>query len=395
MKITLVISHLSIYGGGGKFIMDYANRFTERGHSVTIVAININKNNYKFNEKVNLIELGGSLPTNPLFWFKFKKMKRKYLQAIDKLESDIIVNIHFPTNYFLSKTDKNNKIKYVNYCLEPYRYFHDREFYSRAPIFLKLVSLFLRLGYKRYDIIGMRSATEIIYISKFTGKRIKEWYGRNGILHYIGVDTSKKLENDIDFDLRKKLHIGANIPIIFTLGLSTHLKGANELINIFKKILTKKPETILLIGGRPAKRNEKIVRNLIKKLKIPREKVILYGFIEENLINHFYAQSTITFYTAIDESFGLIPLESMLNGTPVIAFEGGPSETVIDGKTGFVINSNDLTNFSQKALLLLKDKELSKKFSIRGIEHVKQNFSIEKGISSLETIFQNIIKKYP
>jgi glycosyltransferase involved in cell wall biosynthesis len=239
----------------------------------------------------------------------------------------------------------------------------------------------------------MRSATEIIYISKFTGIRIKEWYGRNGILHYIGVETDKKLEKDIDFDLREQLNLAANIPIIFTLGLSTHLKGAIELMTIFKRILLKKPETILLIGGRPAKGNERIIKKFIKKLKIPKESVILYGFIEENLIDYFYTQSSLTFYTAIDESFGLIPLESMLNGTPVVTFEGGPSETVIDGKTGFVINSNEINNFSQKALALLEDKELNKQFSQNGIEHVKQNFSIEKGISSLEEIMQNIIDK--
>ena len=45
------------------------------------------------------------------------------------------------------------------------------------------------------------------------------------------------------------------------------------------------------------------------------------------------------FYTAIDEPFGLIPLESMNYGIPVIAFEGGPSETIIDGLAGYLIKS--------------------------------------------------------
>ncbi|MFX1454505.1 MAG: glycosyltransferase family 4 protein [Promethearchaeota archaeon] len=390
MKITIVISHLSIYGGGGKFIMDYANRLSESGHSITIVAININKINYHFDERVNLIELGGPLPKNPLFWLEFNKMKRKYIQAINKLESDIILNIHFPTNYFLSNIGKK---KYIHYCLEPYRFFHDKKFYSSAPFSLKLISLFLRTFFKRYDVIGMRSATEIIYISKFTGIRIKEWYGRDGILHYIGVETERELNENPDFNLRKSLNLEPNIPIIFTLGLSTHLKGAKELITIFKRIHLKKPETVLLIGGRSTKGNEKTIKKLTKELNIPAENLILYGFIEDDLINHFYSQSTLTFYTAIDESFGLIPLESMINGTPVIAFEGGPSETIVDGKTGFVINNDDIKSFSEKALLLIQDEEMNKLFSINGIEHVKQNFSLKKGISSLETILQKILEK--
>lgn len=390
MKIIIVISHLSIYGGGGKFIMDYANRLSEIGHSITIIAININKNNYKFNKKVNLIELGGPLPKNPLFWLEFNKIKRKYIQVINDLESDIILNVHFPTNYFLSKIKKKN---FVHYCLEPYRFFHDKRFYSTAPFSLKLISLVLRTFFKRYDIIGMRSATEIIYISRFTGTRIKEWYGREGILHYIGVETERELKKDLEFDLRKSLKLKPDTPIIFTLGLSTHLKGANELITIFKRVHSIEPETVLLIGGRPAKSNEKVIKKLVKELNIPAESIILYGFIEDDLINNFYSQSTLTFYTAIDESFGLIPLESMINGTPVIAFEGGPSETIVDEKTGFVIKTDDIKSFSEKALLLIQDKEMNKHFSLNAIEHVKQNFSIRKGISSLETILQNFLEK--
>ncbi|MFW9971848.1 MAG: glycosyltransferase family 4 protein [Candidatus Odinarchaeota archaeon] len=391
MKIVIVISHLSIYGGGGKFIMDYTNQLSERGHDISVIAVNIDKSNYRFAERVNLIELGGPVPKNPLYWLEFNRIQKKYLRVLNKMESDLIVNLHFPTNYFLSRLKKTNKINYVHYCLEPYRLFHDKLFYSRAPILLKIISLILRIFFKKYDIIGMRSATEIIYISKFTGKRIKEWYGRNGILHYIGIN--KEIEEHKNFDLREKLELKAEVPIIFTLGLSTHLKGAKELIYIFEKVIRIIPEAILLIGGRPSKSNIKIITKSMKKLKIPKQNVIFYGFVEEYLINNFYKQSTLTFYTAIEESYGLIPLESMLNGTPVIAFEGGPSETILDGETGYIIKTNDLDSFAQKAITLIKNKELSKEFSLRGKEHVINNFSMENSISSLEEIFQKIINK--
>lgn len=393
MKIVIVISHLSIYGGGGKFIMDYANQLSDRGYNISVVAVNIDKNNYKFTNKVNLVEIGGPVPKNPLYWLEFNRIKKKYLRIINDMECDLIVNLHFPTNYYLSKLKETSKRKFVHYCLEPYRLFHDKTFYSRAPISLKLISFILRIFFKRYDIIGMRSATEIIYISKFTGRRIKEWYGRNGILHYIGIKINKEIEVNKNFDLRKELGLRADIPIIFTLGLSTHLKGAKELTYIFKGVIRKIPEAILLIGGRPARSCKKIIIKAMKKLNIPKQNVIFYGFIEENLINDFYKQSTLTFYTAIEESYGLIPLESMLNGTPVIAFEGGPSETILDGQTGYIIKTNNLKSFTQKAITLIKNKELNKEFSIRGKEHVINNFSMENSISSLEEIFQKIINK--
>ncbi len=52
---------------------------------------------------------------------------------------------------------------------------------------------------------------------------------------------------------------------------------------------------------------------------------------------------------AIDESYGLIPLESMKNGTPIIAFKGGPSETILDGQTGYLIKNYNFNDFVKKS----------------------------------------------
>lgn len=393
MKIAFVASHLTIYGGGGKFLVDYANKFCEIGHSVTIIAQKINKKMYKFKKKVSLKEVGGPLPSNPLFWLEFNKIKRNYLRIINQLDCDLFISLHFPTGYFCSNMEKRKKKKHIYLCLEPYRYFHDKRYYSSAPFLMRIISVFLRIFFKKYDMIGARSAAKMICISNFTRMRAKEWYGKESIVHYIGIEVNDKNDNVSDYDLRKDLMLKRNTPIIFTLGLSAHLKGAKELIYIFKRILKKKPETILLIGGLLTKGNKKIIKNLIKKLKIPDRNVILYGFIDGKFLNSFYAQSTVTYYTAIDESFGLIPLESMKNGTPVIAFEGGPSETIVDGKTGYIIKTNNFDDFAQKTLMLMEEEKLYEQFSESGKEHIRQNFSLEKRFSSLETILQEIIKE--
>ncbi|MFW9896174.1 MAG: glycosyltransferase family 4 protein [Candidatus Thorarchaeota archaeon] len=393
MKITFVASHLTIYGGGGKFLLDYANILCENGHNITIIAQKINNEMYRFSKNISLIEVGGPLPSNPLFWFEFNKIKRRYLKVINQLECDIFVSLHFPTGYFCSKMDKRKKVKVLYFCLEPYRYFHDKRYYSSAPFFMRIISIFLRIFFKKFDIIGAKSADKMICISKFTRMRAKKWYGKESIVHYIGIEVDDKNHINNSFDLRKDLMLKRNTPIIFTLGLTANLKGAKELLYIFNKILKKKSETILLIGGKISKGNEKIIKKIIKKLKIPNRNVILYGFIDDKILNSIYAQSTLTYYTAIDESFGLIPLESMKNGTPVIAFEGGPSETIIDGKTGYIIKTNDLKDFAKKTLILIEEEDLCEQFSESGINHVRENFNLAKTVSSLENILINILKE--
>jgi len=433
MKIIFVTTYLDHFGGGGKFLMDYANKLCSNGHEISIVAQSINNLNYKFHKKISIINLGGPVPSNPLHWLKLKKIKTNYLNILNKLDFDIVMSTTFPVNYFCANIKKSkDKIKHVLYCHEPHRFFHDKEFYSNTPYFsfilnwmdekllknqitkkkyfllndfiLKndsiriiincFLSWLIRALFKKYDLLGTLLTDEIISNSKFTKKRVKQIYGRSSYLCYpiVNMDTNhNKSEN---FELRQELMVNKDTPIIFTLGLTHHMKGAEELIIIFQKILTKIPSSILLIGGWIEKKNHLLIKDQMEKLKIPKNNVFFYGFIKKELLNDFYAQSTLTFYTALDEPFGIIPIESMKNGTPVIAFNrGGPSETILDGKTGFLIKNKDYQEFAQKSIQLITDKMLYEKFSTNAKQYVKKKYNFEENVSNFTIILKRIISK--
>jgi glycosyltransferase involved in cell wall biosynthesis len=390
MKITFVTSHLTIFGGGGKFLMDYANALNKRGHEINIITQRINQEIYTFDQNINLIEIGHLLPSNPLFWLRFRSLKKKYEKTLENINSNLIISLNFPVNYFCSKINKNPDVKHVYYCLEPYRYFHDKKFYSSAPFLLKIYSGILRFMYKKYDIKAVQTADNIISISNFIKKKVKEAYNRDSYVHYIGV----KIEAHHIISTKLKSSsiqiIDEKSPFIFILGLSHHMKGAKELILIFYKILKYVPELTLIIGGFIKKENKKSIIRYMKKLKIPQEKVMFYGFIKRKSLKTFYEKSILTFFTAIDESYGLIPLESMAAGTPVITFEGGPSETILNEKNGFIIKSYDINNFTQKALKLLNDNLLYEKFCENAKKHVEDNFSFKKSVLEFDELLNKI-----
>ncbi|MFX1392240.1 MAG: glycosyltransferase family 4 protein [Promethearchaeota archaeon] len=390
MKITFITTHLTEITGAKNVVLDYANAFNERGHDVTIVAQRIDHNNFQFNKSISLIEIRDKLPSNPFYWIRFKIIKKKYLEILNKQDSDIYFSHLFPSNYFCSQLKKNSNFKHVYYCYEPFRYFYDKKFYSNAPILLKILSFLLRLIYKKFDIEGARNADIIICISNFTKKKIKKCYNQNSYLHYPVINLEKEVNKLNHFNLKQKLLLKENIPIIFTLGLSHHMKGAKELIYIFYKILTEIPNTILLIGGHITKQNIAIIKKSINKLKIPKKNVIFYGRIERKHLANIYNSAILTLYTAIDEPFGLIPIESMKYGTPVIAFEGGPSETILHNKTGYLIKNGDLNKFANKAIKIIRDEALRRKFSKNAIFHVKKNFNFENSVLNLEMIFRSL-----
>ena len=231
--------------------------------------------------------------------------------------------------------------------------------------------------------------------SRFNKKKVRDVYGVDSFVHYTGIELNQTHVQDVNFNLREKLKIKEDTSILFSLGLTHHMKGVKDLLLIFYKILKKLPNSILIIGGWINEENKKILRKLMKKLNFVKDNIIFYDFIDNNILDQFYSKSDLTLFTSKNESFGLIPLESMKNGTPVIAFEeGGPAETIMNGQSGYLIKNYDLDDFAQKALRLLKDKTLYTNFSINAVEHVRKCFSFEKGFSNLISILKEIIPDF-
>ncbi len=92
--------------------------------------------------------------------------------------------------------------------------------------------------------------------------------------------------------------------------------------------------------------------------------------------------------TQLNEAFGLIISEAQSCGTPVIGFNKGPvSELVINGKTGFVVKPNNITELKKA----LKDIEKIKPEDCR--RNVEENFSIEKMADEYEKVYYKILNK--
>ncbi len=109
------------------------------------------------------------------------------------------------------------------------------------------------------------------------------------------------------------------------------------------------------------------------------------------------ATSRLLVYTPLHEHFGIVPLEAMLAGTPVLAAnEGGPTETVISGQTGWLRDVTKVQDWTEVMRIALEDgdgevrlKEMGK----WGRERVIAEFSKEKMAERLESEIDAMIKK--
>lgn len=96
-----------------------------------------------------------------------------------------------------------------------------------------------------------------------------------------------------------------------------------------------------------------------------------------------------------EEPFGLVMIEAMAFGTPVIAFgRGSVPEIIKDGETGFIIKPNDINGMAGAIKKIDRMPEAEyQKMRQNCRQHVEKNFTIEKMVDNYEKIYNNLIKK--
>lgn len=107
------------------------------------------------------------------------------------------------------------------------------------------------------------------------------------------------------------------------------------------------------------------------------------------------SSASLLVYTPLHEHFGIVPLEAMLAGIPVLAAnEGGPTETVVDGKTGWlrdVENVEDWASIMESVLDGSIETEVLTQMGEDGRTRVKELFSKEKMAASFEAEINSIM----
>lgn len=130
-------------------------------------------------------------------------------------------------------------------------------------------------------------------------------------------------------------------------------------------------------------------------LKVPEDIEVLFllsvpGQMKTMLLN----AASLLLYTPSNEHFGIVPLEAMLSGVPVLAVNsGGPLESIVDGETGWLKPANDSeqwTEIMRKTLHIKSAAEL-RSMGKKGRERVKTEFSAQKMAERLDDELESLI----
>lgn len=162
------------------------------------------------------------------------------------------------------------------------------------------------------------------------------------------------------------------------------VKSPNDVIKIFFNIEKEMPGEIeLWIVGEGPLQYEMI--SLTEELKI-RDKVRFIGICSN--LGGLIASSDMMILPSKQESFGLVALEAMACGVPVIASRvGGLPEVIEDGVSGFLFEHGNVEEAAGKGLRILKDKNYYEKIVREGLDTAKNKFSIQKIVTQYEELY--------
>ncbi|MDB4285062.1 N-acetyl-alpha-D-glucosaminyl L-malate synthase BshA [Flavobacteriaceae bacterium] len=199
------------------------------------------------------------------------------------------------------------------------------------------------------------------------------------------IDT-KKFENK-EKPCERSLLAPTDDKIITHISNFRPLKRINDVIDVFEQISTNVSSKLLMVGEGP----EKSKAMAYVKSKGLNEKVVFLG--NSNEIDKILCYSDLFLLPSEMESFGLVALEAMANGVPVISSNaGGLLEVNKHGFSGFLSDVGDVNSMAKNALELLLDEEKLNKFKKQAKKQA-QLFNIDKVVTEYEDIYKRALTK--
>lgn len=312
MKIAVVHHNLSIRGGAERVAVEIGNAIMKAGHELAFFTNFYNpKTSFERLHDMKVIRVKGRREVLGVFraYSAFLNLSKVLRMGVRLFQPDILV---LSSGYYLASKFHPS----IVYCHFPERHL------VRNRSALRYL---LHYPIDRRESQGFEAADIVLANSMFTAETIKRSFGKEAYTVYPGVDTRtfKFSTSDDGYAL--------------TVNRISPYKNLEFLPRVYSILAAKGIRIPLIVAGVLEKRYMKYFKSL-KKLwnEYGLDDLVLFALnpTDEEL-SRLYQSCEIFLYPAVNEHFGLGPLEAMASGKPVLASNsGGPCETVIDKVTG-------------------------------------------------------------
>ncbi|HMB44637.1 MAG TPA: glycosyltransferase [Candidatus Methanoperedens sp.] len=359
MRIAIFYDWINIIGGGEKLVLTMA-----RGLGADVITTDLNIDSIKklgF-EDVRIISIGNTIKLPIL---KQISLSMRFALCDFSRDYDFFI---FSNNFshFAARKHKPN----LWYCFSPPRVFYDlydlfarKEPFIRRQIFKMWILIHESISRKFVDHVEYFVAN-----SENVRNRIKKYYGKDSIVVYPVIDISR-------YGFKKYGEFWLSVNRLYPE------KRIELQVNAFRHM----PDEKLVIVGDFTKGDysERYVSKILKDLP---DNVKLIGSVAEDELIELYATCKGHITTALDEDFGMTPLEAMASGKPTVAVrEGGYLETIKDGVTGLLVDVDETAIINGVKLISMDPGKYRE-----DCENRAKDFDIPAFIKQMENIIYSI-----
>jgi len=213
-----------------------------------------------------------------------------------------------------------------------------------------------------------------------------------------GVDTVRFQPGIDGSSVRADANISPDAPLVALIARFQDVKGHDTFQAMARLVAEAIPEARFIVAGENvhgASADDDYKRRILDAHAadpILREKLIYLGFRPD--AERVIAAADVIVCSSHFESYGMVNIEAMASAKPVVSTrKGGPSETVVDGETGFLVDPKDPAALADRVIRLLRDPSLRAHMGAAGRARVERLFSARSMAAvfsqTLETLIEN------
>lgn len=346
MKILIVADDFYPHTGGvPEHMLHLWQSLRNMGHDAKIMAPSFGKNDPYVDENITRLGRGILFPKNKSFSiFNLSlTIPWKLRRFLDREDFDI-VHIHGPLAPVLPY-----------YVLK----------YSNAKNLVTFHAAYEdSFGYLLWEPVleqYFRKISGLIAVSEVARDSVSKYFPGKYRIIPNGIDT-----NRFRPDIESIGYLEKFSPKILFVGRFEPRKGLKYFFQAFPMVLREFPSAKLIVVGSGVL--ERYYRRYVDEHI--KEHVIFAGYVSPGDLPKYYASCDIFCSPATGgESFGIVLLEAMSSGKPIVAFDNPGYKTVMqDGVQGLFCKTCDVESLAEKVISLLKDKKRMKKMGAKGRE---------------------------
>ena len=381
-KYRIVICTPAIYSAGGveRVVSVKANYFAEQlGYNVTIILTEGKGRDsfFKISDYVNIInyELNFEALWNLPFWKKVlvylqkqRIYKRKLKDDLLRIRPDFTIStLRREINFVTGVNDGSFKIGELHVNRANYRSFDK----NRSNVLMCLFSRFWM-----YNLLDKLSKLDKMVV--LTDNALHDWPELSNVL---------KIHDPLSFKIETKSELSTKR--IISIGRYAYDKGNDLLLKAWSIIQKQYPDWTLDVYGNGDRAS---YNSQMLELGIDSNRCHLLGPTID--VKKEYLGSSIFVLPSRFEGFGLVLIEAMACGVPVVSFdcENGPRSIITDGVDGFLISPFDIEAFAKKVVLLMKDINLRRQMG-ENARRSAAKYDIDIVGKQWKHLFDDLMKK--